>query len=147
MPIRMPRPSRVSTFDYSDRHDDFAEMPVGAHIGQRVGGLIEWESLVDRQAQLAGGDGVPEVLAHQAVYRPNLLDRAGAEGDADIGDPLQRVQIEIELALETTEPADIDDAAEYRRGLHVLVHDACRYLVDDDVQTPAAGGAQRVIGP
>jgi cytochrome oxidase Cu insertion factor (SCO1/SenC/PrrC family) len=42
----------------SDCHDDLAEMSVGPHMGQGVGGAVEREDAVDRQAQAAGRDGV-----------------------------------------------------------------------------------------
>jgi protein SCO1/2 len=42
----------------SDCHDDLAEMGVGPHMGQGVGGAVEREDAVDRQAQAAGRDGV-----------------------------------------------------------------------------------------
>jgi protein SCO1 len=39
-------------------HDDLAEMGVGPHMGQGVGGPVEREDTVDRQPQAAGRDGI-----------------------------------------------------------------------------------------
>ena len=77
----------------------------------------------------------------------HFLGRAGAEGDADIVDALQRMQVEVELALHAAEPADIDDAAEDGGGLHVLVGDAGRDLVDDQVDALAAGRLLDLVRP
>ena len=55
----------------------------------------------------------------RAVDLAHLLDRARAERDADVVDALHGVQVEVELALEAAEPADVDDAAEHGRRLQV----------------------------
>ena len=57
------------------------------------------------------------------------------------------MQVEVELALEAAEPADVDDAAEHGRRLHVLVGDAGRDLVDDEVDALAVGGLQHLLRP
>src|SRR6185437_6515048 len=93
-------------------HDDLAEMRVGAHMRLRRHGVVEGEGAVDGERQFAGLDGVPQIGAHQADDLAHFLERAGAEGDADIVDALQRMQVVVELTLGAAEAADIDDAAE-----------------------------------
>src|SRR5216683_7476490 len=95
----------------SDAQHDLAEMGVGAHMRLRRGRLVEREDAVDRQMKLPRLDQRPEIRAHPAIDLAHLVERAGAEGDADVVDALQRVEIEIEGAGGAAEPADIDDAA------------------------------------
>ena len=70
-----------------------------------------------------GSDSLPASTAGHRSARisahdlAHLLRGAGAEGDADIVDALERVQVEVELALLAAEPPDIDDAAEDRTRL------------------------------
>src|SRR3546814_16011802 len=64
-----------------------------------------------------------------------LLHRARPERDADVVDPPEGVQVEVELAAEPAEPADIDDASQHGRGLQVLVGDLARDLVDDQFRS------------
>ena len=97
--------------------------------------------------QLARLDGRPQVGAGRLDDGAHLLGAAGAEGDADIVDALQRMQVEVELALHAAQPADIDDAAEDGGGLHVLVDDAGRDLVDDQVDALAAGRFLDLVRP
>src|SRR4051812_26596917 len=108
-------------------------MAVRLHVGLGLDRLVEAEDPVDRQPELAGLDRGPEILAHAPDDLADLLDRAGAEGDADIVDAAGGVEIEVELALRAAEPADIDDAAEHARRFQVLVGDAGRDLVDDEI--------------
>ena len=82
----------------------------------------------------------PHDLAH-------LLDGARAEGDADVVDALHGVQVEIELALEAAEPADVDDATEHGRSPQVFVGDAGGHLVDDEVDALAAGRLEHLVRP
>ncbi len=65
--------------------------------------------------------------------------RAGAVGDADIVEPLQRMQVEIDLAFLAAEPADIDDAPEQSGRFKALVHGRARHHVDDQVDALVAG--------
>jgi hypothetical protein len=51
---------------------------------ERRADLVELVDLVDRQPQLARFDGAPDVLADFVEDVADLLDGAGAEGDADI---------------------------------------------------------------
>ena len=84
---------------------------------------------------------------HGGVDRAHLVHRAGAEGHADIGDPLQRVQVEVEIAGEAAEAAHIDDAPAHRRRLHGLVGETARDLVDYEIHARAAGGLARLLHP
>ena len=62
----------------------------------RRDGFREREGLVDRQVQLASADGVLEVAPHHAGFLAQFVDRARAVRDADVGDALRRVQVEVE---------------------------------------------------
>ena len=93
--------------------------------GRSAGASLPASTAPHRSARMA-----PHDLAH-------LLDRARAEGDADVVDALQRVQVEVELALDAAEAADVDDAPEHGGGLHVRVRHAGRHLVDDQVHALA----------
>ena len=139
-PIR----SRVMS---GDRQHDLSEVSVGAHHGERIGHVFERKRLVDRQGELAGFDRRPQIGAHRSVDLAHLLGRARAERDADIIDALERVQVEIELALLAAEPADIDDAAEQCGRRQILVGDAGRNLVDDKVDALAGGGFLHLLRP
>ena len=86
-------------------------MLVGFHVRKRLADVGEVVDLVDRQLQLAALQRAPDVLADLVKNLADLLDGAGAEGDADIGDASRRVQVEIEIGMRATEPANIDDAA------------------------------------
>src|SRR5690349_17809673 len=108
-------------------------MGVGAHMRLRRRRLVEREDAVYRQRELAGLDQWPEIGMHATVDLAHLVERAGAEGDADIVDALQRVEIEVEIAGRAAEPSDIDDAAQYLRRLHIGVGDARRDLIDDKI--------------
>src|SRR6266540_6762446 len=96
------------------RQHDLAEMRVGAHVRVRLRRLVEREAAIDRQLKLACRHRVPEIGAHAAADLTHLVERASAEGDTDIVDAAQRMQVEIELGLGAGETADIDDAAEHR---------------------------------
>src|SRR5713226_6656630 len=96
-------------------------MPVGFHVIERLADIVE--DLAD------------------------LLDRAGAEGDADIVDAARGVQIEIEFGAGAAEPADIDDAALDPGGREILAGNLARDLIDDQIDAFAAGGLQHLIDP
>src|SRR5882762_9787477 len=121
----------------SDDEDDLAKMGIGLHVRKRLGRLGQGEGLVDRQAELARLDGRPQVGAGCLDDGAHFIRRAGAESDADIVDALQRMQVEVELALHAAQPADIDNATQQGGGLHVLVGDAGRDLVDDQIDALA----------
>src|SRR6202035_2034338 len=89
------------------RHDDLAEMLVGFHALERLADVVEGKHLVDRQLQLSRFDRTPDIPAHLVEDLADLLDGAGAEGDADIVDAARGVQVEIEIAMGAAEPADI----------------------------------------
>src|SRR5215468_3941956 len=82
---RIARPKTVAPSGLH-RDGDLAEMAVGLHHLQRVRNLCERKRFVDREVELAGLDGWPQIGAHQPVDLANLLERACAEGDADIID-------------------------------------------------------------
>ena len=138
---------RPSLRSQADDEDDLAKMGIGLHVRKRLGGLSKREGLVDGQRQLARLDGRPQVGAGRLDDGAHLLGRARAEGDADIVDALQRMQVEVELALHAAQPADIDDAAQDGGGLHVLVGDARRHLVDDQVDALAASRLLDLVRP
>src|ERR1700730_5682559 len=106
--------------DRLQRHDDLAEMLVGFHVLERLADIVECEHLVDRQLQFALLHRSPDILADLAKDLADFLDRAGAEGDADIGDAARRMQVEIEIGAGAAEPADIDDAALDPGGRQIL---------------------------
>ena len=58
-------------------------MLVRFHVLERLAYLVELVDLVDRQLQLARFDRAPDVLADLVEDFSDLLDGAGAEGDAD----------------------------------------------------------------
>ena len=58
-------------------------MLVRFHVLERLAYLVELVDFVDRQLQLARFDCAPDVFADLAEDFPDLLDNAGAEGDAD----------------------------------------------------------------
>src|SRR5437763_80754 len=95
-------------------------MLVRAHVRLRLDGAVEREQTVDRQRELARGDRVPEIGAHAAADLAHLIERTSAKGDADIVDPAQRMQIEVEFGLGAGEAAYVDDAAENSGRLHGL---------------------------
>jgi hypothetical protein len=78
---------------------------------ERPADVAKIVNLVYRQLQLSRFHRAPDVLANLVKDLADLLDGAGAEGDADIGDASRRVQVEIEIGMRATEPANIDDAA------------------------------------
>ena len=108
---------------------------------------VERERSIDRQLELAGANRVPQVGAHQPHDLAYLVERAGAERDADVVDALHRMEVEVELGLHAAEPPDIDDAAEHSRRLHDLVDLRTGDHVDGQVHTLAAGRLQHLIGP
>src|SRR5690606_33735414 len=129
------------------RHDDLAEMPVRAHVVERRRRLVQREDAIDGKAKLAAGERVAEVLAAATDDFAHLLDRACAERDADIRHALQRVQIEVELALEAAEAPDIDDPPADRGSPQILVGDARRDLIDDEVDAVPAGRLEHPVRP
>src|SRR5229473_1055382 len=72
--------------DWLKRHDDLAEVLVGFHVLERLADIGEGKHLVDRQLQLALLHRSPDIPADFAENLADFLDRAGAEGDADIID-------------------------------------------------------------
>src|SRR3954464_701233 len=114
--LRFAHPTRPRSFApgmLRHRHDDLAEMLVGLHVFERLVDVVEGKHLVDRQLQFSRLDRAPDVLADLLKNLADLLDGAGAEGDADIVDAAGRVQVEVEIGMGAAEPADIDDAAFY----------------------------------
>jgi len=100
---------------------------------ERCSDLVELVDLVDRQLLLARFDCAPDVFPHFVEDVADLLDGAGAEGDADIADAARRMQVEIELRARAAQAADIDDAAlDLGRG-EILVGDLAGHQVDDEV--------------
>src|SRR6516162_3686621 len=92
----------------SQRHDNLAEMLVGFHVLERLVDVVEGKHFVDRQLQLSRFHGTPDVLPDLVKDLADLLDGAGAEGDADIVDAAGRMQVEIKVGMGAAEPADID---------------------------------------
>jgi hypothetical protein len=68
----------------SHRHDDLAEVLVGFHVLERLADVLEPVDLVDRQLPLARFHRAPDVLADLVEDLADLVNGAGAEGDADI---------------------------------------------------------------
>src|SRR3974390_3160052 len=99
-------------------------MLVGFPVLERLADIVEGKHLVDRQLQLARFHRTPDILANLIENLADFLDRAGAEGDADIVDAARGMQIEIEVAMGAAEPADIDDAALDPGSLEILICDA-----------------------
>src|SRR5689334_11921487 len=95
-------------FDALHRHHDLAEVLVGFHVRERRANVGELVDLVDRQLQLAAFHGTPDVLAALVQDLADLLDAAGAEGDADIADAPRGMEVEVEVAMGAAEAADID---------------------------------------
>src|SRR5262249_50258557 len=109
--------------------------------------VLEFVDLVDRQLQLARFHRAPDILAHLLEDFADLLDAAGAEGDADIVDAARGVQVGIELGAGAAEPADIDHAApDFGRG-EILVRDLAGDLVDDQIDAFTARRLQDLIDP
>src|SRR3569833_636035 len=131
----------------SERDHDLAEVLVGVHMRERVADVLETVDAIDWQLQLACLDRAPDVLADLLEDPAYLVDGAGAEGDADVGDAACRMQVEIEVGVGAAEPADIDDAALDLGGLQVLVGDRTGHLVDDEVDALAVSGLEHLINP
>src|SRR3978361_2329509 len=94
------------------RHHDLAEVLVGFSVLESFSDLAERIDLVDRQFQFAGLHRRPDVLFDLVENLADFLDGAGAEGNADILDAAGGMQVEVEIAVGATEPADIDNAAQ-----------------------------------
>ena len=122
-------------------------MLVRLHVRERRCGLVERESAIDGQRQLAGFDRRPQVRAHAAVDFADLLDGASAEGDADVVDTAQGVKVEIELTFGAAETPDIDNAAANGGGFHVVVGNAGGDLIDDEIHALAVRRLQDLVGP
>src|SRR6201999_372426 len=131
----------------SERDDNLAEMLVGFHVLEGFADVVEGKDLVDRQLQFARFHRRPDVLADLVENLADFLDRSGAEGDADITDPSRGMQIEVEIGMGATEPADIDDAALDLGGLEILSGDVPGYLIDDQIDAVARGRLQDLIDP
>jgi hypothetical protein len=112
---------------------------VGFHVLERLADLVEGKHLVDRQLQLAGFHRRPDVFPDFAEDVADFLDRAGAEGDADIVDAARGMQVEIEIGVGAAEPADIDDAALDFGRLEILA----RNLAGDLIIASAGRAARR----
>src|SRR6185437_4135298 len=126
---------------------DLAEMLVGAHLAEGLGDIGELVGLVNGQAQLAALYRRPQIGAHQPYDLAHFVRCAGAKGHADVVDTLERVLVEIELALGAAKPPDIDDAAQNLCGFEVAVGDRSRNHVDNQVDSLAAGGFFDVLRP
>src|ERR1044072_8304096 len=81
-----------------------AEMLLRAHVLVASLRLGERISLVDRHLDAARFDVVPEVGAHSDEDFSDFLDRAGAEGDADIINALACMRIEVEFGFHAGQP-------------------------------------------
>jgi hypothetical protein len=92
------------------RHHDLPKMLVGFHVLERLADIVEGKHLVDRQLQLAAFHRRPDVVADFVENLADFLDRAGAEGDADIIDAARRMQVEIEFGARAAEAIDIVDS-------------------------------------
>ena len=108
-------------------------MLVGFHVLERLADIVEGEHLVDRQLQFSRFHCRPDVVADAIENIADLLDRAGAEGDADLIDAARRMQVEVEVGMRAAEPADIDDAALDLGRLQILAGDLAGDLIDDQV--------------
>src|SRR6201984_674892 len=131
----------------SKRHDDLAEMLVGFHVLERLADVVEGKHLVDRQLQPARFHRAPEILFDLVKNLADLLDRAGAEGDADIGDAARGMQVEIELGAGAAKATDIDDAALDPGRCEILACDLAGDLIDDEVDAFAARRLQHLVHP
>src|SRR3954451_24447690 len=63
-----------------------------AHAGERARDLVERVRTIDRDAQTACCDCVPQVGSHLLIDLTHFLDRARPERHADVADALERVQ-------------------------------------------------------
>jgi hypothetical protein len=124
------------------RHHNLPKVLVGFHVRERLADFVKGVDLVDRQLQFALLHRGPDVFPHLVKDLADFLDRAGAEGDADIVDAARGMQVEVEIAMGAAEPADIDDAALDLGGLEILVGDGARDLIDDQIDAFAVGGLQ-----
>ena len=118
-------------------------MLVGFHTVERLADIVERKHLVDRQLQLAAFHRRPDVLLHLDKDVADFLDRAGAEGDADVVDAARGVQVEIEIGVSAAEPADIDDAALDPGRLEILVGDRSGLLIQTLLSRDAAAARCR----
>src|SRR5580704_6874047 len=130
-----------------DDYDDLTEVLVGVHLGEGVDDIGKLVGFVDRQAELAALDRRPQIGAHGLDDVADLFGRAGAEGDADIVDALERVQVEVELAHRAAETPYIDDTPEQCRSFEIADSDGRRDHVDDEVGAIAAGCFFDVLRP
>src|SRR5207237_10619928 len=89
----------------------------------------------------------PEVGLRLARDYAHFLRRTRAEGDADIAQAPQRVQVEVELRHHAAEPSDIDDTPADRGGLLPQVEDLPQHLVDHQVHALAAGRFRQRLYP
>ena len=62
-------------------------------------------------------------------------------------DAARRVQVEIEVGMRASQPADVDDAALDLGGREILVRDLTGYLIDNQVHAFTACGLQHLIDP
>src|SRR5690606_1103375 len=114
-------------------------MQVRPHTLMRLGGLLQRKAAVDRANDLARGNGFPQVGPHAADDRGDFLTAARAEGDADIVETPEGMEVEIEFGLDPTEAADIDDAPAHAGCLHALIEPRARDHVDHEVDATSAG--------
>ena len=75
------------------------------------------------------------------------LGAAGAEGGAQIADAAQRVQVEVEVAVEARQAADVDDASAERGRAHRRVDRVAGDEVDDQIGARAGGRLQYLVRP
>src|ERR1700674_1088069 len=129
------------------RHHDLAEMPVGFHVLERLADILEGKHLVDRQLQFARFDRGPDIFPDFVKDLADFLDRAGTEGDADVMDAARGVEVEVEIGMAATEPADIDDTALDLGGREILAGNLAGNLIDDQIDAFAAAGLQHLFDP
>jgi len=92
-------------------------------------------------------DGLAQVRQHARVQHPNFLDGAGAEGDSDVGEAPQRVQLEVELAAGAAQAAEVHGPPPIAAVCMVCAKLLAGALVDDHFHALAAGGFQDVFVP
>src|SRR5262249_53864889 len=89
----------------SHRQPNLPEMLVLAHMRLRRSGLIKRKAAVDRQPELARSHRLPKIGAHAAADLSHFVERAGTKGHADIVDPPQGMEVEVEFGLHAGEAA------------------------------------------
>jgi len=101
----------VSRESGSDAKHDLPDVGVAAHALLRDRGRGEREHAVDHRAQAAVGERGEQVLREAANHLGVLLERAGAEGDADQAQALAGQEVEVQLGDRAPHSADADQPA------------------------------------